>query len=213
MLWLAAALGAVAGCDAGGPARLDTAVREGPAPIPGWEVSERLPPGWDVGEITRAALAGDGTRDHPRIGGAGEGRVLLWEFRENFGATNDSEGCILWIHVREGKRRWVLATLFRHPRAVGDPPRWRLAHVYHADQVPRREFDRPPTNSDVYQFLRDSLWDFAPPESRLVNRVLRADAWKDATGQAPSLPLPLPSPSPPEGPGRVLSDDDYKRTD
>jgi hypothetical protein len=233
LFWLGAALGMAMGCDAGEPPRGPGAVRREPAPAPGWEVSERLPKGWDTGDLARAALREwrelrrdkvvrgvvvgrsavaewvpsplDGKHDKA------EARILMWGAWEAEDGRSRYDICLLWLRVDVGGGRWALAHL-RRTRASPTDPEWTLFRHFHSAQVPRREFDAPPTNGEVYQFLQDSEWSLTWPRFRVADAVVRAGAWQEATGQRPTIPFPrLPPPARRASPNESWAEDAANR--
>jgi hypothetical protein len=198
---LVATLTLIVGCDSGGSPRDTDAVRDADtAPAPGWEVSDRLPKGWDTDRLVRPALRDweieqDGRRV-PATPDNTDARILLWRVVENPGSGAYEDRCVLWLRARVGAGGWALAHLYRDRRPWDKSiPGWLTRHPY-SPQKAQLTFNCPPSNASVYQFLPDTEWEFdAPPGWRLVEGVLRAGAWRRATGQAPAVPVPRPPPS------------------
>jgi hypothetical protein len=140
---------------------------------------ERYPHGWDRDALTRAALRkGDVAK---------ETRILIWETVEGPMTPMGPvyvESCIVWVRLRNGGH--VVAHLFREPRH--EQPQWKLSIVMDdRSYAPRRVFDRAPTNDDIYQFLHDTGWKFAPEQGfHFVDVAVSIEDWKAVTGQYPS---------------------------
>ncbi len=137
---------------------------------------DRLPQSWSLNELAHAAM------DDGEV--AAEVRILIWQIMEDDRPLY-VESAIVWFRLEDGC--WMLAKLYRHPREPHPPPVWQLALVCDAPQIPRMDFDHAPTNDEIYKFLRDSWWEFAPAGGfRLLDASVCAGAWKTVTGQEPT---------------------------
>lgn len=140
---------------------------------------DRLPQSWSPNELAHAAM------DEGEV--AAEARILIWQIMEDERPLY-VESAIVWLRLEgAGRRRWILAHVYRHPRQPQPPPEWRLSVVFDAPHTPRRVFDHAPKNDEIYEFMRDTWWKFAPENGfRLLDASVCAEAWKTVTGQEPT---------------------------
>jgi hypothetical protein len=140
-------------------------------------LADRLPRGWNVKDLARAAMKEGEV--------AADARILTWRIDEDDRPLT-VESAIVWLRFDgSGKRRWVLAHLYRHPR--DSRPKWLLSWVSDAPFTPRMEFDHPPQNAEVYEFLRETWWEFGPKDGfRLLDAAVCAGTWKAVIGQEPT---------------------------
>lgn len=141
---------------------------------------DRLPSDWKLTDLAHAALAEGQV--------ATETRILIWQIKEDDRPLR-VESCIVWLR-REDRRgqRWVLANLYRHPSKGQPLPEWRLSAVHDAPHTPRKEYDHPPNNEEVYKFLEQTWWEFRPRDGfKLIDAAVCVSAWKEAIGQVPTM--------------------------
>jgi len=151
-----------------GPSVTDRLVRE-----------DRLPEGWDMTAVAQTALREKEV--------SATTRILVWAIQED-GRPLYVESCVVWLRWEEsGQKRWMLAHLYRHPKEGPRPRQWNLSQVDDAKQIARRQFDHAPTNPEVYQFLKETWWEFVPDKGwRLLDAEVCRGAWLEAIGQAPT---------------------------
>jgi hypothetical protein len=140
--------------------------------------TDRVPQSWSLDELARAAA------DEDEV--VADARILTWQIREDDRPLY-VESAIVWLRLEgSGRERWMLAHVFRHPREFRS---WKLSGVFDVPYAPRRMFDYPPKNAEVYQFLRATWWEFGPDflyGFRLVDAAVCAEAWKAVIGQEPT---------------------------
>lgn len=139
---------------------------------------DRLPSGWVVNDL--ASAAGDKS-------GPTDVRVLVWQIMEDDRPLY-VESCVVWLHWKDGRDYpWRLAHLYRHPKDQQPPPEWRLSMVWDVPYTSRQEFDHPPTNADVNQFLKDTWWKFEPEDRwRLLDAAVCVNTWREVIGEEPT---------------------------
>ena len=116
-------------------------------------------------------------------------KILLWKIYEDDRPLY-VEDCIVWVQFinLDGKQIQRLAHLFRHGRGLKADDPWylesRVTDVVYSDHA---DFNRAPTNEDVYRFLKATSWHL-DAEDRFVtlDAQVCSTAWKEVTGEAPT---------------------------
>lgn len=142
--------------------------------------SSCLPAGWRVREIAAAAL-----QPNERLE---EAHVLRWRIAEDERPLR-VENALLWARVHgwpAGRKTWVLANVFRHPREKQPPPQWALAHVFDVDSFHGRTVHRAPPGLAQLDTLRQvSWWDTSLHGFGVIAHGDCPDGWRAAFGVAP----------------------------
>jgi len=132
----------------------------------------RLPSGWRLDELARAALR-DGARPRETV-------VLAWQIDEDDRPLL-IHAAVVWIALADGGV--VVANLYRHPR---DRDEWRVSAVYDVPYVGLQRYEKPPTRAELDRFFGDSWWFFRARDGfRRLGAEVCAAAWRRATGRAP----------------------------
>lgn len=139
-----------------------------------------IPSGWNATDLADELFEGAGT--------PADARILVWEVKEDDRPLY-VEQAILWLRWgAEGAGRWMLVNAYRHPKDLQPLPHWAMAEVFDAPGYAElREFDHPPDNAEVYQFLEDTWWTFEQERGwTLLHAAVCADVWSDVIGEAPT---------------------------
>jgi hypothetical protein len=147
--------------------------------------TSELPEGWRLEDIDKAI---------PPYRVRGTTFVLAWKIVED-DRPLCAEQCLVLKHMEETdrKERWVLASVYRHPKlrnvwelsmlATAPDPLFREpSEIWHYQYLVRR-----PTNKDVYNFMDDVNWKLdADKGYRLVDGRVCQRAWEAGVGEKPT---------------------------
>lgn len=139
------------------------------------EPADRIPAGWEAGQMAHEALGQEWTN--------ATGRILVWMIREDIRPLY-VESAVLWLQVNTpAGRKWKLAHVFRHPKS---PPSttWTISQVMDACQFGTSgDYAAPPEPRVVEAFLRETWWRFKPDKTwRLLDGAVCARNWQACTG-------------------------------
>jgi hypothetical protein len=103
------------------------------------------------------------------------------------------DAAVVWFRYarRDGSAAYKLAHLVRNPHLPApEGTTWRLSKVYDAMSFRAADnYDHPLTSVEIQAFLRDTLWEDAPPGWTVLGAGVCGEAWMQVTGEAPPLEL------------------------
>lgn len=101
------------------------------------------------------------------------------------------ERCLFWAHIRmKDKDQWWLLAFYRWPYGpLVVHQQWKLSYIsgiYSPSAF--REYDAPPTNEQISDFLDWAGWNFtAKGNFRFITTRIFKAYWKDAVGEEPTV--------------------------
>jgi hypothetical protein len=150
--------------------------------------ADRVPEGWDALDIGKSALMGrekDGIKPEEF-----QAKILTWRIEEDKRPLY-IESCVVWIKFvnLDHQPTWRLGHLYRHSKESA----WSFSWVTDVGYWNHADFKQPPTNKQVYEFLKETWWTFGEHEEFVHNDEfilldcgVCANTWKDLTGEPPS---------------------------
>jgi hypothetical protein len=113
-----------------------------------------------------------------------QAKILTWRIEEDDRPLH-LESCIVWVKFLnlDHQPTWRLGHLFRHSKASA----WISAWVTDVGYWDHADFNKPPTNKQVYEFLKATWWKFGQNEDFvLLDCGVCANTWKELTSEPPS---------------------------